>query len=268
MFCYKELMPNSETSDDTGRAAPAYPIGSVDKALRLLLMVSRHPEGIRVAEASHELGVAPSTAHRLFQMFTHFDLAVQDSATKAYRPGPALHGMALPRERFLKQAKPVLTDLVEDTQETVHLSVLEGNHSVTLMTIESPHMLRVGDRTGHAISIRQGAMARCLLMGHSETELRALLSELPDSMTPEQVDAVVARTLADGKRGYAYHDGEVEPDVSVMAVPVLGEQGARPSHPYAISVTFPTARVPKEDLPHVLERLRAASASLGLILHG
>lgn len=228
-------------------------------------MLSAHPEGIRVAEASQELGVAPSTAHRLFQMLTHFELAGQDPASKAYLPGPALHGMALPQERFVQKARRALVELAEATQETVHLSVLEGNYSVTLLSVEGPHMLRVGDRAGNAISVRHGAMARCLLVGYDEPALRELLGGLPQPPAPEELDALVQRAADDRRRGYAYQEGEVEADVSVVAVPVFDEK-RWPR--YAVGTTFPTARVSKKQIPGIVERLQGAAASLGLMLRG
>ena len=46
------------------RPPPTYPIASVDRALRLLLLVAQRSR-LRLTEASEALGVAPSTAHRL-----------------------------------------------------------------------------------------------------------------------------------------------------------------------------------------------------------
>src|SRR5947209_8848476 len=70
------------------RPRPAYPIASVDRALRLLLLVS-HRSRVRLSEASEALGVAPSTAHRLLAMLVYHDLVRQEDRY-AYVPGPAL----------------------------------------------------------------------------------------------------------------------------------------------------------------------------------
>jgi hypothetical protein len=43
--------------------APAYPIGSVDNALRVLLLLRSRPR-LRVADCAREIGVARSSAHR------------------------------------------------------------------------------------------------------------------------------------------------------------------------------------------------------------
>lgn len=251
-------------SQDTSATAPAYPIGSVDKALRLLLLVSARPAGVRVNEASTELGVAPSTAHRLLQMIAHYGFAVQDQESKAYRPGPALVTMTSSRERFIERARPVLCELAEETQETVHLSVLEQSFSVTVFTVEGPHMLRVGDRTGHAIPAWTGAMGRCLLFDHDETSLRALLpSGLKGRGGEPMAEQLAERLCVDREHGFAHHDGEVEPGVSVAAVPVRGATGMVE---YAIGMTYPTPRIPRELLPPAVTKLQAASAAITAML--
>jgi DNA-binding IclR family transcriptional regulator len=251
-------------SQDTSPAAPAYPIGSVDKALRLLLLVSARPTGVRVNEASAELGVAPSTAHRLLQMIAHHGLAVQDRDTKAYRPGPALVKIGNSREQFLERARPVLRDLAAETQETVHFSVLEQSFSVTLFTAEGPHMLRVGDRTGHAIPVWLGAMGHCLLFDHDDDAVRALLpSGLRGPGGVPMADVLVEQLRVDRERGFAHHDGGVEPGVSVAAVPVRGTAG---TVEYAIGMTYPTSRIPQELLPASVEKLRGASAAITALL--
>jgi IclR helix-turn-helix domain len=62
--------------------APQYPIGSVDNALKLLLLLGERPE-IRLSEATRYLGVAPSTAHRLLAM-----LATAASCARTRCPRP------------------------------------------------------------------------------------------------------------------------------------------------------------------------------------
>src|SRR5258708_29133703 len=73
---------------------PAYRLNSVDHALRLLLLFRSKPS-VRVSEVADYLNVARSTAHRLLGMLVHRQFAVQDPATRAYRPGPRLGEVGL-----------------------------------------------------------------------------------------------------------------------------------------------------------------------------
>src|SRR5689334_5544354 len=68
---------------------PRYPIGSVDKALRLLSLFLTD-DRIRVKDAAQMLGVATGTAHRLLAMLQYRGYVTQDVLTKVYTPGPML----------------------------------------------------------------------------------------------------------------------------------------------------------------------------------
>src|SRR5262245_10249896 len=103
--------------DAPGAGRPAYPIESVDNALRLLLVIEREGR-TRVSDAAEVLGVAVSTAHRLLAMLEHHGFARQDPATRAYLPGPALVRIGLSAVRDLELraiAHPYLEALRDET---------------------------------------------------------------------------------------------------------------------------------------------------------
>ena len=76
---------------------PAYPISSVDSALRLLLLVGEQGM-LRVADASRALGVGRSTAHRLLSMLQYHGFVQQDPVSRAYLAGPSLFGIGGARQ--------------------------------------------------------------------------------------------------------------------------------------------------------------------------
>src|SRR6201984_2117976 len=93
--------------------APQYPIESVDKALKLLLLLGEKPE-IRLSEATRYLGVASSTAHRLLAMLAYRGFVRQDPVSKVYLPGPSLTGVAfaiLSRLDIQRSAGPIMRTL-------------------------------------------------------------------------------------------------------------------------------------------------------------
>src|SRR4051812_15158707 len=107
---------------ETPATAPSYPIASVGNALTLVRMVGERGR-IRVSEASTELGVVRSTAHRLLAMLQYHGFVEQDPETKEYVPGPVLMevGLAAFREIDIRGAmRPLLESLASEFQETVH----------------------------------------------------------------------------------------------------------------------------------------------------
>ena len=139
-------------SGAVSRPRPAYPIASVDRAVRLLLLVHRRSR-VRLSEASEALGVAPSTAHRLLAMLVFHDLVRQEDR-HAYVPGPALATIAratISETDLRLLARPIVQRLASATDETVHLAVLEGRMVRYLDGVESTRALRMAARTGRTV---------------------------------------------------------------------------------------------------------------------
>ena len=165
----------------TGRRL-AYPIASVDNALRLLMLFRGQPR-VRLSEASEYLGVAHSTAHRLMAMLAYHGFVRQEPDSRAYAAGPALVeiGLAAVRELDIRRhARAALEHLAASLGETVHLAVLEGSNVRYLDAVESSRALRVASRTGSVLA------ANCTASG------KALLAELPDA----EVSAIFAGRLS------------------------------------------------------------------------
>jgi IclR family acetate operon transcriptional repressor len=238
------------------RDQPAYPIGSVDKALRLLVLVAERQGGVRIGEAASALGVAPSTAHRLLQMLALHGFASQDPATKVYHPGSSIARLTNPLERLRQLALPHLRKLVDEFGETVHLAALEQASARTLFSVESPHLLRVGDRSGHTQPAHMSAMGRVLLSGSDASEVVAMVQA-----GGSEVDAAtIEQSLADiAEKGYMLQHGEVESGVSALAVPV---RGASDSVEFAIGITYPTGRIPADAIGDLAASMKRAAAQL------
>ncbi|MQA10396.1 MAG: helix-turn-helix domain-containing protein [Pseudonocardiaceae bacterium] len=146
---------------------------SVDNALRLLELIGeRH--ALRVSDAAELLAVAPSTAHRLLNSLRGRGFVLQDKPNGAYRPGPVLNEIglaAIGRIDIRRVAHPMLEDLVEQTQETASLSLLEGRNVRFVDCVESPRSVRVGSRTGVVLPAHCTAAGKAILAALPPAEL-------------------------------------------------------------------------------------------------
>jgi DNA-binding IclR family transcriptional regulator len=254
-----------------GNDKPTYPIESVDNALRLLGMFSTH-ERVRVSEASRELGVAHSTAHRLMQMLRYHEYVRQDQASKAYLPGPELVRVGLAvvaRSDIRSVSRPCLQRLVDEVQESAHLVELQGSDAVFLDSVETSRALRIGSRTGVRLPAYATASGKVLLAALSPDARRRILPDEPlEHLTDRTTTTISAleRELEDIKaRGYASNFGESEPDVHAVAVPIVDGRGVTRA---AITVSAPPSRLGEADVERVAQRAIAAAAEVGSALPG
>lgn len=225
---------------------PSYPIESVDNALRLLLLVAERKH-IRVSEASAELGTAVSTAHRLLAMLAHHGFVEQEKESKAYHAGPVLLRVGLLATRNLEVRTlilPFVERLRDETGETAHAAVLQGNEMLFIACAESPNALRVASRVGTLMYAHCTSIGKAWLASESDDFLRGLY---PATKLPPLTDrSVTSRSMLFGeleevrRLGYAHNEGESEPGVGSVSAAVQDEAG-RPL--VAISVSSPLARM-------------------------
>jgi DNA-binding IclR family transcriptional regulator len=244
------------------RRPPEYPIASVDNALTLLSMLGARRE-LRVSEAAEVLGTARSTAHRLLAMLEYHRFAQQDAATKAYEAGPALIEAGLAALGSLdvrRTARPVLEQLCEEVEETVHLAALQGRVIAFLDSVETSRGLRVGARVGRVMPAHCTAAGKAILAHLSAPELERLYpGGRLEPMTGHSITRVrdlEAELETVRQRGYATNFAESEADVAAVAVSVPGYPGDRR---LSITVSAPMGRLGERDAPRIADAaLRAA----------
>ena len=250
------------------QSAPAYPIASVDNALRLLVLFRDRPR-VRLSEASAYLGVAHSTAHRLMAMLAYHGFVRQEPGSRAYVAGPALVeiGLAAVRELDIRlHARPVLEALAASSGETVHLAVLEGGTVRYLDAVESSRALRVASRTGSALAANCTASGKALLAGLSDAEVTAIFAgqNTLSALTSRSITSC-ARLLAElhtvRAQGCAVNVEESEDGVASVAVAVRGARTAA-----ALAVSGPVSRMTGQAVETIAAELRVRAAELeGLI---
>src|SRR6266853_2062706 len=230
---------------------PTYPIGSVNNALRLLLMFRDHPL-IRVSEAGVALGVAPSTAHRLLAMLEYHGFVQQDEETRGYRSGPALVDIGLTAVRSIdvrSHLLPYMERLCDEVEETVQLMVLEGPDCLFLEAVESRQVVRTSSRVGLRLPAYTVSGGKALLAELTPARLR----ELYPTSRLEVRTALEAELARVRDLGFAVNLGESEPDVGAVGVVVRDTLG----HPRAaLAVSAPLARVQGQRVPELAEALK------------
>lgn len=236
--------------------APAYPIASVDKALRLALLF-RDRQVVRLSEASEELGLGRSTTHRLLAMLQYHGFVRREPDTRAYVAGPSLLDLGLAAVRDLDAAavRPALDALTAELKETTHLCVLRGPSIVFVDSVESPRTLRTGSRIGVSLPAHCTSGGKAIL-ARMPVEALALIypEERLVGLTPASVtslSALVEELALVRERGWATNVGESESDIAAIGVALDG-----PGPRAAIAVSAPRERLTGERLE------RAARAAL------
>lgn len=244
---------------NTALDSSASTIASVDNALRVLtLLAERH--SLRVVDVADHLGVARSTAHRLLTALVRRDFVVQD-AHKVYRPGKAFEQLAHPPAPVADRRAVLHAELVrlcEQTGETCHLAVLEGNGARFIDCVESPQVLRVGSRVGMLLSAHSNSIGKVLL---AELSPAAFLALYPRGLPGDPVTAIARRATLQRQLATIRKDrfavNAEESEKGIVAVGACVRDGVGRAV-VGMAIAAPALRCPKSRMPELVAALLAA----------
>ena len=247
-------------------AQPAYPITSVDNALRLIRLFN-DCDTLRLTDACGYLGVAHSTAHRLLAMLIHHGFVQQDPQSRTYRPGPTLLEIGLSvveKSDFRTKARPLLVELAERFNETVHLMTLEGVKVRYVDAVESTRALRVVPRTGSLLPAQCTSGGKALLAELPDERIRTLFED-PATLEPQTDRSVSSLSsllgaLAEVRANhYATNYEESEEGVGSVAIALRDAGGTARA---AVAVAVPTTRLTQDKRREIATALIERAAEL------
>ncbi len=256
----------AQRSDDDD--SPRYPIGAVDRALRLLLLFRDRPT-VRIVDAARELDTAPSTVHRLLAMLMAHGFVTRDIDSQAYVLGEVLADIgvqAINQRDFVDLARPFMSDLVARFGETTNLGVLRRRDVLFVAEVEADHMVRIGNQVGRRIPAFHSSIGRVLLAELPIARVRELYPETR-LLNPAN-DVVIDRAdlEADLQRvralGHATNDEPKSLDFVSIAVP-LHSQGRAIA---GLAIAAPLSRVAKGWRERALAELRDCAKSIEKVM--
>lgn len=137
----------STSVDSNGQRRGTHRNQSVERAIRLLSCFSEEEPSLTLAEITERVGTGKATTHRYATVLREEGMLRYDGAAGVYSLGPRiveLAAVALAGLRVIKIAGPHMERLLSDVNETVVLSVWDG---------ERPVVVRVDDRTDRIVRL-------------------------------------------------------------------------------------------------------------------
>lgn len=178
-------------------------VEAVERALSILEAFGERADRLSLAHLAEETGLYKSTILRLAASLERYGY-LNRSEDGLYRLGPSLWRLGSIYRRGFdlgEQIRPELRRLVEATGETASFYVREGDERVCLYRENSPHAIRHHLDEGSRLPLDRGAAGHILraFCGGEDESYRAIR-----------------------RAGSCVSVGERNPDVSAVAVPVLG----------------------------------------------
>jgi IclR family acetate operon transcriptional repressor len=252
------------------RARPAGLNRSVTRALDLLRHVAHAPTPLSFVDLQKHHRVPKATLHKLLFTLEALDFIRRDEDTGKYSLGlaameVAAAGAGRPGDLAV-MLRPVLQKLVQESSETCHLGILNGEEEVILSRIEPEEQVvllapRIGRR--HPAYASAGGLASMALR-LDEAVIMSMSEELRQ-LTPNTIKTrteLLTRLDEVRKTGYA-----LDLEEAYLGVRCVGVAVAVPSWPVVhVSLSVPLQRAPIERLHALAKPLKQAEAEIERIL--
>jgi len=203
---------------------------SLDSALRVFLEFSRDSGRWSVGDLCLKTGLKKSQVSKILAGFREHGLLTQDSRTREYCVGVrtvALAGQYLKSNMLSREALSPMRRVVNLTEHTATLCVLDGSDVMYLLSVESEQFIDHGWRAGSYIPFHATAAGKLLVAFLPDDEVdRIIAAKGMPRYTPTTIcdaDALRAEFQVIRKNGVALTHSEGTPGGGARAVPVFGE---------------------------------------------
>jgi IclR family pca regulon transcriptional regulator len=205
---------------------------SLTKAIALLRAMEHFPRGVTTAQLARVTGLPPATAGRL--MATLQDAGFVDRDDEGWSIGRELERIAQraePQRALARRAQPLLTELAGAAKESAMLGVPRGRTRVVVVAqADGPRLLGITNWVGRSIDDLHASAAGKLLLAELDDRAAAgwIRRARPSRLTSRTIvtpAALAAEIAVVRDQGWAEIDGESEPGLGSVAVPVRDASG-------------------------------------------
>jgi IclR family transcriptional regulator, KDG regulon repressor len=202
------------------------------RACDILDAIARASEPPRISSLARELDLPRNTAYELVNTLASRNLVSLDADGRV-RLGFHLFELGSVYTQSLdlfNEARPIVHEMVQATNQTTHLAMLDGRHAVFLIKEEGAKSVRNISAVGRKVPAHGTAIGKAILayLPREET-LRRLEGERLERLTARTItdlDTLLADLDQTVERRYSIEDEESNPEVCCLGVPIRNEHGA------------------------------------------
>jgi IclR family KDG regulon transcriptional repressor len=206
-----------------------YGAPSVKKAFAILGAIASSKDGLGVSELARSLKMAKSTVHGMTAALEEVGAVMRVPETKRFKLGFTLLevGRSAYSQIDLKtSARPIMEELMENTQTSVFLGILNWDHVTVLDIVESRQDFKITAPVGTTIPLLAGAVGKAFLSSMDETQAAKIVNSkgFPRFTKNSIVDpeTYFQELKKVRQKGYAVDDEEYILGVRAVASPLMG----------------------------------------------
>jgi DNA-binding IclR family transcriptional regulator len=202
-------------------------INSIERAVKVIELLSENPRGLKLTEIGSRLAMNPSSLHHLLNTLLPYDYIAQNRDTKKYLLGfrfLEISRRILDNLDIRKVARKYLEALRQKTREAVHLVVLRGNKVVYIDKFDNPGGLSLATYIGFATDPHAAAGGKVLLAELPPKRVKEIYRNRKlkkyGKKTLTKLPMLLEALATVRQQGYAIDDEEYYEGVRCIAAPI------------------------------------------------
>jgi len=236
----------------------------------MLEAVAEQPDGLSNAEISRKLQIPKSSASYILRTLETLNYVNRDPETGKYRVGLKILSLsrgALSGIDVREVALPIMRHLVEKTNLTCHLAILDGPDAVYIEKVEPTGFLRVDTWVGRRMKVHATSVGKALAAHIPQEKLEHIISQSGMEKRTSKTITTLPRLLKELEKvrtqGYAVDDEENNMGARCLGAPVFNQQGMIEA---AVGLSGTINQVNSQTMPRILEALKDAARHVSMQL--
>ncbi|KAB8136741.1 IclR family transcriptional regulator [Gracilibacillus oryzae] len=210
-------------------------------------------------EISKKVDMPVQTVHRLLSSLEKNGFVYKNKENRKFRLGLGLMQLGLSIWEglsILNISRPLMEKLADKTQESVYLTVREGNDGIFVECINSPQMLRIAEPLGMRLPLCHGASKKVILAYMKPSAQERVIKGLIRTgilKTERELDLLLDELTLIKQQGYSISTSETTHGTSGVAAPIFAWNGQVEG---AVSVAGPEIRFRANYLNRIINAVK------------
>lgn len=240
-------------------------IQAIDRAVMILRLFSEKRRELRLSDIASDLGLNKSTVYGILSTLKYHGLIDQDEESQKYRLGLGLLelGSIVKNSMDIREiAEPLIKEICDQVQETVHLGTLDKLEVVYIDKQESNQSMRIFTNVGARKPAYCTAVGKAMLAYLPQDVLMELLPDEMPKFTPKTfgTKSELMKELSKiRENGYAVDDEEYNEGLKCVGAPIFDHAG---NAKYAVSVSGPAIRMTTDKVKEAINIVTAAAKEI------
>lgn len=241
-------------------------VPAVERALMLMESLAHSRNGLSLSQFVESSNLPKSSIHCLLLTLERMGYLHRSKQTGRYMFGLKLFGLANTSLNGLpirEQAAPFLMQLMEQTNLTVHMGVLDKYEAVLVAKYDPPGSNGLATWRGKRMEVHCTGIGKALGAYMPEDELKVLYRLRKFPRHNENTLSTLRKVQEDfakiRQRAYSIDDEEDEIGWRCLGAPVFGDHGVPVA---AVSIAGTVHQIRSSNLPQLAEVLRSCTAAI------